>query len=278
MHELGSILRVTGKLERRAGVNVTPNSLVLLDELGRSTTTIDGFSIAFAVAERLASTPNLLTLFATHFGAIDALKDILPVVRTFHLLTQTNPLPETPRPRANDELIDKTQKILTLEPASREIGNARDRYVKDVQTIFKYKVVQGALADQLYGIDTARKAGFPIEVVESARKIASELPVLRLGSALAFSDVHCAQYRNSQGCARIRNAVLIAQQLSHMRNSTDSSIETIRRGLMALKTKLRASRDKSRVRPLSISTSEKAAADASPKTERHILSSVHGHL
>ncbi|HKG20453.1 MAG TPA: DNA mismatch repair protein MutS, partial [Blastocatellia bacterium] len=67
--------------------NATPRSLVLLDEIGRGTSTADGLSIARAVVEYLHNNPRLgaKTLFATHYHELTDCPDYLPRVRNFHL-------------------------------------------------------------------------------------------------------------------------------------------------------------------------------------------------
>ena len=71
--------------------NLTPRSLVIVDELGRGTSNIDGVSLAFAIAERLAvaATGGLspYTLFVTHYPQLTALADMYPNVANVHLRT-----------------------------------------------------------------------------------------------------------------------------------------------------------------------------------------------
>jgi DNA mismatch repair protein MutS len=65
--------------------NVTPRSLVLLDEVGRGTSTFDGLAIAWAVVEALHERPGTKVLFATHFHELTQLAERLPGVRNFHV-------------------------------------------------------------------------------------------------------------------------------------------------------------------------------------------------
>lgn len=65
--------------------NATPNSLVLMDEIGRGTSTFDGLSLAWACAEYLVSEVRALTLFATHYFELTRLPDQYPTVRNIHL-------------------------------------------------------------------------------------------------------------------------------------------------------------------------------------------------
>lgn len=65
--------------------NATQESLVILDEIGRGTSTFDGLSLAWAVAEELATNLCAFTLFATHYFELTSLADELPTVRNVHL-------------------------------------------------------------------------------------------------------------------------------------------------------------------------------------------------
>ncbi|HEY3189385.1 MAG TPA: DNA mismatch repair protein MutS, partial [Solirubrobacteraceae bacterium] len=64
--------------------NLTPRSLVLLDEVGRGTSTFDGLAIAWAVVERLHDQPGVKVLFATHFNELTQLAQRFDAVRNFH--------------------------------------------------------------------------------------------------------------------------------------------------------------------------------------------------
>jgi DNA mismatch repair protein MutS len=110
----------------------TSRSLVVLDEIGRGTSTFDGLSIAWAVAEYLASNPKARpkTLFATHYHELTDLADALPGVVNAHV-------------------------------AARE-------WKDDI--VFLRKIVSGR-SDRSYGIQVARLAGLPATVVSRAQEI-----------------------------------------------------------------------------------------------------------
>jgi DNA mismatch repair protein MutS len=114
--------------------HATNRSLVILDEIGRGTSTFDGLSIAWSVAEFLHDQIGARTLFATHY----------------HELT---------------DLARTRDAVLNLNVAVREW--------KD-QIIFLRKIIAGA-ADQSYGIQVARLAGLPHEVITRAREILTNL-------------------------------------------------------------------------------------------------------
>jgi DNA mismatch repair protein MutS len=116
--------------------SATSRSLVILDEIGRGTATFDGLSLAWAVAEYLASNSRARpkTIFATHYHELTDLADALPGVANFHVVV---------------------------------------REWKD-DIVFLRKVVPGR-SDRSYGIQVARLAGLPPSVVSRAREILNGL-------------------------------------------------------------------------------------------------------
>jgi DNA mismatch repair protein MutS len=112
----------------------TERSLILLDEIGRGTSTYDGVSIAWAVTEHLHEWVGAKTIFATHYHELTQLGDLLPGV-------------------------------LNLNVAVREVG-------EDI--VFLRRLEEGG-ADRSYGIQVARLAGFPQEVLARARELLLEL-------------------------------------------------------------------------------------------------------
>jgi DNA mismatch repair protein MutS len=116
--------------------NATPKSLIILDEIGRGTSTYDGLSIAWAVAEFIHNHPRLRakTLFATHYHELVELAGFLPRVKNF-----------------NVAVVEEEGKV-----------------------IFLRKVVPGG-ADKSYGIHVAQLAGLPASVVHRAEEVLAGL-------------------------------------------------------------------------------------------------------
>ncbi len=115
--------------------NVTPRSLVLLDEVGRGTSTFDGLAIAWAVVEALHDRgQGAKVLFATHFHELTRLAGRLGGVRNFHVAVR----------EWNDEIV------------------------------FLHKVQPGG-TDRSYGVQVARLAGLPAEVIARAKALLAEL-------------------------------------------------------------------------------------------------------
>lgn len=116
--------------------NATPRSLLVLDEIGRGTSTYDGVSIAWAVVEYIHNHPRLRarTLFATHYHELTALSELLPGVRNYNV-------------------------------AVSESGG---------QVVFLHKIIAGG-ADRSYGIHVAQLAGLPRSVIQRAQEILHQL-------------------------------------------------------------------------------------------------------
>lgn len=115
--------------------NMTDSSFIILDEIGRGTSTFDGLSIAWAIVEYLHDSPAMPnTLFATHYH----------------------------------ELTELSVKLERLKNYTAKVRRFEDRIV------FMRKVVEGS-SDESYGIEVARMAGFPDDILKNAYQILSML-------------------------------------------------------------------------------------------------------
>ncbi len=116
--------------------HATPRSLLILDEIGRGTSTYDGVSIAWAVVEHIHNHPQLRakTLFATHYHELTQLAELLPGVRNYNVAVTES----------------------------------------DGKVIFLHKIIPGG-ADRSYGIHVAQLAGLPRPVIQRAGEIMAEL-------------------------------------------------------------------------------------------------------
>jgi DNA mismatch repair protein MutS len=116
--------------------HATPRSLLILDEIGRGTSTYDGVSIAWAVVEYIHNHPKLRakTLFATHYHELTQLAELLPGVRNYNIAVSE----------------------------------------ADGQVVFLHKIVPGG-ADRSYGIHVGQLAGLPRPVVQRAGEILHSL-------------------------------------------------------------------------------------------------------
>jgi DNA mismatch repair protein MutS len=119
--------------------NASGRSLVILDEIGRGTSTLDGLSLAWAIAEHLAGAgaPGPRTLFATHYHELTELEERLaPRIRNLHV-------------------------------SVREWGD---------QIVFLHRILPGR-SDRSYGVHVAKLAGIPDAVVGRAREVLASLAV-----------------------------------------------------------------------------------------------------
>jgi len=119
----------------------TDRSLVLLDEIGRGTSTYDGVSIAWSVTEHIHERIGAKTVFATHYHELTQIADLLPAAAAYNV-------------------------------AVKEVGD---------DIVFLRRLEPGG-ADRSYGVQVARLAGLPVEVIERARQILHDLEGVEVGS------------------------------------------------------------------------------------------------
>ncbi|MCC6322184.1 MAG: DNA mismatch repair protein MutS [Phycisphaerales bacterium] len=122
--------------------HATPRSLIILDEIGRGTSTLDGLSLAWAIAETLASAaeadrPGPRTLFATHYHELTDLEERL------------------------------AGRVINLHVAVREFND---------EIVFLHRILPGR-TDQSYGIHVAKLAGLPARTIGRAREVLGSLAV-----------------------------------------------------------------------------------------------------
>ncbi len=115
--------------------NATARSLIILDEVGRGTSTYDGMSIAWAIVEYLHDAVGAKTLFATHYHELITLAEKLPHAENYSVAVREN---------------------------------------ESEGVVFLYKIVKGGV-DRSYGIEVAKLAGLPQDVVSKARQILVDL-------------------------------------------------------------------------------------------------------
>jgi DNA mismatch repair protein MutS len=146
--------------------NATDKSLVILDEIGRGTSTYDGMSLAWSIMEHLHDTVQCRTLFATHYHELISLAEKLSNAANFSVAVKENI-----KDGVNGKVVDGV--------------------------VFLYKVLRGGV-DKSYGIEVAKLAGLPISVVARAQTILVDLEegVMENGIAKEISDTRAPDNKN----------------------------------------------------------------------------------
>ena len=177
--------------------NATEHSLILLDEVGRGTSTFDGLSIAWALAEYLHNHIPVAakTLFATHYHELNALESMY-------------------------------KRIVNYNVQVREY---------DGKVVFLRKLVRGG-ADHSYGIQVANMAGLPTELIQRALVILEELEGQRLEIQDNGDGTVKTKVRKDTGKYLLKNVQSMAEreQMSLFTNAVDPVLEELSNKLQAI--------------------------------------------
>ncbi len=141
--------------------NATERSLIILDEVGRGTSTYDGVSIAWAVAEYLHNTVKAYTLFATHYHELIKLEQTLEKAKNYNVAVKETLI--SPPYQGGVARQSRAEGVVEEQIKSR-----------DKQIVFLRKIVKGG-TDQSYGVHVAELAGLPEDVIGKAKEILAGL-------------------------------------------------------------------------------------------------------
>ncbi|PAB61143.1 DNA mismatch repair protein MutS [Anaeromicrobium sediminis] len=167
--------------------NATKDSLIILDEIGRGTSTYDGLSIAWAVVEHISNIKNIgaKTLFATHYHELTDLEDTLDGVKNYCIDVKEN----------------------------------------DGNVVFLHKIIKGS-ADQSYGIEVAKLAGVKNDVIDRAKGILEKLESDHVKPTIDYDEVKedKVEYKEEKIQEVEKEIAVCEQQLDFFVPSEDSKI------------------------------------------------------
>ncbi|KAI9754074.1 MAG: MutS-like protein [Chaenotheca gracillima] len=139
--------------------SATSESLIIIDELGRGTSTYDGFGLAWAISEHIVKEIGCFSMFATHFHELTALSETYAAVKNLHVVAHID-----------DSRSSNVNGSGDREPEPESEPESRQR--REVTLLYK---VEPGVCDQSFGIHVAELVRFPPKVINMAKRKADEL-------------------------------------------------------------------------------------------------------
>ena len=170
--------------------SATSESLIIIDELGRGTSTYDGFGLAWAISEHIVREIGAFALFATHFHELTALSEQYPSVKNLHVMAHIEDFGPAENGSSNEDGGDVKMDVDGAEAP-------RPKRKREVTLLYK---VSPGICDQSFGIHVAELVRFPTKVVNMAKRKAEELE--------DFSSAHDADRQLANGDSKGANALV----------------------------------------------------------------------
>lgn len=175
--------------------SATSESLIIIDELGRGTSTYDGFGLAWAISEHIIKEIRCFAMFATHFHELTALVDDFPQVQNLHVVAHIGDIPTN------------AEATTTTTNNSDQPQQQQPHHQRRKEVTLLYKVSPG-ICDQSFGIHVAELVRFPPKVVNMAKRKADELEDFSTKHDATFASTKYSKEEVQEGSALLKGMLV----------------------------------------------------------------------